>query len=140
MVTERNREREAAVEFGRRLGDPSFRRIVADHGCNADQDVVVALDETPAVEVFERVFTRCRPPALVAIRRPQACHGFVLVLVVPAADVDTASSETAPTDEKVSIGMLYDSMSAAHGLTFEIGPHFAYSIEPLKPPSELATA
>ncbi|MFY1674374.1 hypothetical protein ACN27G_31235 [Plantactinospora sp. WMMB334] len=139
-MTERNREREAAFEFARRLGDPAFRAVLADHGCTRDQDVVVTLDEVSMSDVLERVFIRCRPPALVAIRRESAAQGFVFLVVGAQTDGASTDTEADKMSEEVSVGMVYDSMSVAHGRTFEIGEHFAYNIQPLDPSLQLAEA
>lgn len=95
-MTQRNHEREAAFEFGRKLADPGFRKLLSEHGyTTVAQDVVVTLDETSIGEVLDRVFTRCRPPALVAIQRPREQYGFALVVVEPSTEPANATSDRA---------------------------------------------
>jgi hypothetical protein len=105
-----------------------------------DQDVVVTLDDVSMSHVLERVFIRCRPPALVAIRRDSAAQGFVFMVVDAQIDGTSAGEKSDKMSEEVSVGMVYDSMSVAHGRTFEIGEHFAYNIQPFDPSLQLAKA
>lgn len=132
-----NPELAASFEYAKKLRDPAFRRFVAALGCGKEQDVVVCLDATPVAEVFDRVFTRCRPPALVAIHRPQAQHAFVLMMVQPATqragdDIDRGPAE--PVGEEASIGMLYDALAATAGTSsFRMGPGRSYNLQSVGP-------
>lgn len=90
------------------MADAPFRAVLKDHGCRYVQDVVVALDDTPVVEVLDRVFTRARPPALVAVRRPREDLGFVFLVV---------KAVVGPSKEPSSVG----------------GQHFRYGFEPVDP-------
>lgn len=144
-MTQRSPEREAMFEFGRRLAEPGFRKVLAAHGYigGSAQDVVVTHDDAKVGEVLDRVFTRCRPPALVAIRRPSAEYGFALALVEPSADAATARGSGRQVDrlsEDTSIGMLYDSIRHTHGTTFEMGEHRSYAVQRIDGGRALADA
>lgn len=142
-MAEHNREREAAMDFGRQLADPGFREVLAAYGYSgAPQDVVVALDDTSVGEVLDRVFTRCRPPALVAIRRPGSEHGFALLMVAPNTASGAAAGQARRggnnrdrLSEDTSIGMLYDSMRQTDGMTFEMGRQRSYEIQRIADPA-----
>jgi hypothetical protein len=127
-------EREATFEFGRRLGDAHFRKVIARHGLSSPQDVVVALDNTPFPEVLDRVFKRCKPPALVAVRRPATEHGFVFLMFSPAdMPQDDDSDNDIPLNDAVSVGMVFDSLAQLAGARLaEIGPHYGYSVQSIR--------
>jgi hypothetical protein len=130
-----NPELAASFEFAKRLRDAKLRKLIEAMG-GSGQDVVVCLDSTTVAEVFDRVFTRCRPPALVAIRRPPAPHGFVFMMVHPAAQPADASAgpELAdPIGEDASIGMLYDTLIATAGMSFRMGPGRSYNLQSVGP-------
>jgi hypothetical protein len=134
-VAEHNPERTAAFDFARRLGNPEFREVLSQLGASDDQDVVVALDETPVSEVFDRVFTRTRPPAVIAIRRAATRLGFAFMVVSPGIrskddDHHRDVSEVGPT---TSIGMLYDALSAGGDESFDVGPRWNYTVQPYRP-------
>ncbi|GAB1641421.1 hypothetical protein KRMM14A1259_18440 [Krasilnikovia sp. MM14-A1259] len=133
----RNPEREATFEFSSRLADASFRAILRDHGCSQVQDVVVTLDDTPVVDVLDRVFTKTRSPALVAVRRPTEDLGFVFLVVKadagPSKEPSTVPRDVESLSDHTTIGMLYDTIPTAHGATFAIGRHFRYSFESVGP-------
>jgi hypothetical protein len=116
MVTEGNAGRAATFAFARQLRDPDFRSYLCDLGFHEGQDVVVALDDEPAMRVFDRILRQTTPPAVVALRRENEKWGFVFLAVQPA---ETPGSDHADVGEGATIGMLYD--TAAKGQrTFRI--------------------
>ncbi|GAA1744903.1 hypothetical protein [Luedemannella helvata] len=130
-MTERNPELAAAFDFARRVRDPEFRKVIHDHGCQSDQDVVITVDNTPVAEVLDRVFTRCRPPALVAVHRPAAPLSFVFLAVEPIISEMNSANPPEGLGEDTSIGMLYDSMPSTNGTHFVLGHNRSYNVQPV---------
>jgi hypothetical protein len=118
--------------------------MLHDIGCGASQDVVIAVDGTPVSQVLDRVFTRCRPPALIAIQREDAPQGFAFMLLRAATSKPQASeaAHPHPVTEQTSIGMLYEGVLALAGGVYEIdmGERRMYQIEPVVPRRALADA
>jgi hypothetical protein len=136
MVTERNPERDAAFALAKLLPDTRLRTLFTAIGADATKGVVVALDATPAIQVFEKVFTRSGNTAVIAIQRTGAePFGFVFMHVVPATH-----PLPEPTPEKAdllnaatSIGMLYDVALGQEHASYDIGDRFAYELQAARP-------
>ncbi|MBO0868731.1 MAG: hypothetical protein J2P15_09225 [Micromonosporaceae bacterium] len=134
-MAEHNPERTAAFDFASRLADREFRDVLRQLGASESQDVVVALDETPVTEVFDRVFTRTRPPAVIAIRRAVARLGFVFMVVSPGirSEDESGHRDVSAVGATTSIGMLHDALAADGDESFDVGPRWNYTIQPFRP-------
>lgn len=142
-MADQSPERQAMFEFGRQLGNPDFRKVLAALNRNLrDQDVIVAVDSTTLAHVLDRVFTRTRPPAIVAIRRPNAPLGFVFMRIDSARvpTPDDVDRVLGPTPES-SIGMLYDTMAASSSSAdVPIGGRYEYLLRSIDTGKVLAAA
>ncbi|MEV0270965.1 hypothetical protein AB0H43_19445 [Hamadaea sp. NPDC050747] len=96
--------REAACEFGRRLGDEQVRRFLRRAGWPGG-DVIVTVSEEPAEAALYRLITTTVPPVLVALRRPS---GFVFLTLRPTRRWRRRRPLSLLVAPETTMGMLYD--------------------------------
>ncbi|NUR73946.1 MAG: hypothetical protein HOU81_24290 [Hamadaea sp.] len=96
--------RDAACEFGRRLGDEDLRRFLRKAGWSGG-DVIVTVREEPAEAALYRLFTTTMPPVLIALRRPS---GFVFRTLRPTRRWRRKRPLTLMVAPETTMGMLYD--------------------------------
>ena len=106
---------DAAFRYAKLGRDPEFRQYLKDIGWHSGQDIVVATETEPVIEVLDRIFSDgASSPCLIAIELRAERFGFGLLF----AEVRRASWRTilrrragridiAP---EASIGMLYSSL------------------------------
>lgn len=106
--------RAAAFEFGRRLGDPTFRKSLP-RTLRKTQSVLVVVDTDKMHEVIERAVTQTKPPVLVAILRADNQFEFLKLripfraLLAPAIRRSTPGKRPAWAEE--TIGDFCDNLS-----------------------------
>jgi hypothetical protein len=106
--------REAAFEFGRRLGDEQFRRFLRKGGWRGG-DVIITVNEELVDSVLSRTVGTTTPPVLVALRSPA---GFAFMTLRPpsrwSALLRVVTRQPLPEPPVVppdmTMGMLYDAM------------------------------
>ncbi len=105
--------RAAAFEFGRRLGDPTFRKSLP-RNLRKTQNVLVVVEDDAVKVVLERAITQTRPPVLIAVLRHDSEFEFIkLRMSIRAALASIFRQSTAPVPAlpDITIGALCDALS-----------------------------
>lgn len=107
--------RAAAFEFGRRLGDPAFRKSLP-RNLRKTQNVLVVVDTDTVQTVLERALFQTRPPVLVAVLRRDNQFEF-LKLRIPMRALfasivrRSTPAQVPPVLAETTIGALCDDLS-----------------------------
>lgn len=104
--------RDATFAFARKLRDRDFQRFLARSGYEDGQDIVIALPDEFADDVFQRMFAQAKPPALIALWRPSEPAGFVFMTASATQREGRKDSDDVTVGTGATIGMLYDTLSA----------------------------
>jgi hypothetical protein len=106
--------RTAAFVFGRRLGDPAFRKKLRDHGWRGG-DVIVTVPEELVDSAMTRALKTTKPPVLVALHRQ---GGFSFLTLRPRSRWRTVlrrliahqTPRPLAVDENLTMGLLFDQL------------------------------
>lgn len=107
--------RAAAFEFGRRLGDPAFRKSLP-RNLRKTQNILVVVETDEVKVVLERALTQTRPPVLIAVMREDNEFEFLklrMSLRAALASIFLRSTAPVPALPAITIGTLCDALSSS---------------------------